>query len=66
MLSFLGRRRQYCDGISRRDFLRVGALSVGGLSLADMLRLQGSFLDCLREQVAAEAATAPRDPVELE
>lgn len=30
---------------------------------ADMLRLQGSFLDCLREQVAAEAATAPRDPV---
>ncbi len=40
MLSFLGRRRRYCDGISRRDFLRVGALSVGGLSLADLLRLE--------------------------
>ncbi len=40
MLTFLGRSRRYCDGISRRDFLRVGALGVGGLSLADLLRLQ--------------------------
>jgi hypothetical protein len=39
MLTFLGRRRRYCDGISRRDFLRVGALTVGGLSMADLLRL---------------------------
>jgi hypothetical protein len=39
MLTFFGRRRRYCDGISRRDFLRVGALSVGGLTMADMLRL---------------------------
>jgi hypothetical protein len=38
MLTFLGRSRRYCDGISRRDFLRVGALGVGGLSLADLLR----------------------------
>jgi hypothetical protein len=40
MLTFLGKRRRFCDGISRRDFLRVGALSVGGLSLADLLRLE--------------------------
>jgi hypothetical protein len=40
MLTFFGRRRRFCDGISRRDFLRVGALTVGGLSLADLLRLQ--------------------------
>jgi hypothetical protein len=38
MLTFFGRRRRYCDGISRRDFLRVGALSVGGLSMADLMR----------------------------
>ena len=37
MLSFPGRRRSR-DGVSRRDFLRVGALTVGGLSLADLLR----------------------------
>ena len=40
MLTFLGRRRRFCDGVSRRDFLRVGALSIGGLSLADLLRLK--------------------------
>jgi hypothetical protein len=47
MLTFLGRRRRFCDGISRRDFLRVGALGVGGLTLADLLRLE------------AQAATRP-------
>src|SRR6478752_5940145 len=40
MLTFLGRRRRFCDGISRRDFLQLGALTVGGLSLADLLRRQ--------------------------
>jgi len=40
MLTFLGRRRQFCDGISRRDFLRVGALAVGELSMADLLRMK--------------------------
>jgi Protein of unknown function (DUF1501) len=38
MLTILGRKRRFCDGVSRRDFLRVGALAVGGLSLADLLR----------------------------
>jgi hypothetical protein len=40
MLTFFGRSQRFCDGVSRRDFLRVGALTVGGLSLADVLRLQ--------------------------
>jgi uncharacterized protein (DUF1501 family) len=40
MLTFWGPRRRFCDQISRRDFLRVGALGLGGLTLADVLRLQ--------------------------
>jgi Protein of unknown function (DUF1501) len=36
----LQRRFRFCDGLSRRDFLRVGALGVGGLTLADLLRLR--------------------------
>ncbi|MEX0642178.1 MAG: DUF1501 domain-containing protein [Pirellulales bacterium] len=48
MLTFLGRKQSFCDGVSRRDFLRVGALSVGGLSLPEVLRLR------------AEAGTANR------
>jgi hypothetical protein len=44
MLTFWGRQREFCDGVSRRDFLRVGALGAGtlGLTLADLLRLQAA------------------------
>ena len=41
MLNILGRKTQYCDGVSRRSFLKIGGLSagaVGGLSLADLMR----------------------------
>src|SRR5262245_42663253 len=31
-----------CQGYSRREFLRVGSLGLGGLSLAQLLRVQGS------------------------
>src|SRR5437660_107096 len=31
---------QRCDGVTRREFLRVGSLSALGLSLADVLRLR--------------------------
>ena len=37
MLTFFGSKQRLCDGLSRRDFLKVGALSVGGLTLADLL-----------------------------
>jgi hypothetical protein len=30
----------YCDGISRRNLLRVGALGIAGLTLADVLRAE--------------------------
>ena len=30
---------RYCDGIARRDFLKVGALSGVGLGLSDYLGL---------------------------
>ena len=38
MLTIFGRRKRFCDSVSRRDFLRVGALTVGGLTMADLLR----------------------------
>src|SRR5262249_182529 len=40
MLTIWGSRQRLCDGLSRRQFLRVGALTVGGLTLADLLRLR--------------------------
>ena len=41
MLGFLsGRGTGTCNGASRRDALRVGTLGLGGLTLADILRLK--------------------------
>jgi len=31
---------RFCDGLSRRSFLQIGGLSVGGLSLSDLLRAE--------------------------
>ncbi|MFM8890067.1 MAG: DUF1501 domain-containing protein, partial [Planctomycetia bacterium] len=33
-------RRAMCDGFTRRDLLRIGSLSVGGLSLPQLLRAE--------------------------
>ena len=40
MLTIFGSHHRLCDGVSRRDFLKVGGLSVGGLTLADLLRFK--------------------------
>ena len=43
MLRFaLGRHRRNCEGTSRRDFLQVGALGLGALTLSDVLRTRAS------------------------
>ena len=41
MLTVLGKRQErFCDGVPRRSFLSAGFLGLGGLSLADVLRLR--------------------------
>src|SRR5437016_1506803 len=40
MLTILGPRRQLCDKASRRDFLKIGGLAMGGLSLPEILRAE--------------------------
>jgi hypothetical protein len=47
MLSILGRKPRgtsgrFCDGVSRREFLRIGGLAMGGLSLPGLLRAEAS------------------------
>jgi hypothetical protein len=40
MLTIPGPRSRYCDGISRRSWLKIGGLALGGLALPDILRAQ--------------------------
>src|ERR1700720_2468447 len=49
MLSLLGRPVRLCDGLTRREVLRVGGLGVSGLLWSDLLRAR-----------AAAARPAPR------
>src|SRR5262245_16595221 len=49
MLTFFNSpSERYCDGLSRRCFLRAGGLALGGLTLSNFLRLK------------AEGAVAPK------
>ena len=49
MLTLLGNQHsKFCDGISRRNFLKIGALGLGGLALPELL--------------AAEAVSGQRHP----
>ena len=45
MLTILGRKSQYCDGIARRSFLKIGGLAtgaIGGFNLASLLRAEST------------------------
>ncbi len=44
MLTIWGRKDRYCDGLSRRSFLRIGALGLGAgsLTLADVFRAEAA------------------------
>jgi len=45
MLRLAGKRYRFCDGMNRRDFFQVGALALGNLTLADVLRLRAQGKD---------------------
>src|SRR3954447_6675540 len=42
MLSIHGPGRRFCDNVSRRDFLKIGGLAMGGLSLPEILRAEAA------------------------
>jgi uncharacterized protein (DUF1501 family) len=55
MLSFLGQRQPFCDGVSRRNFLQIGAFGAG-LTLADQLRARAATTTTRPTTTRAKAA----------
>src|SRR5947208_17013787 len=43
MLTIYGNKSRFCDGISRRNFLKVGALGLGGLALPQLLAAESQM-----------------------
>ena len=42
MLKLVGHKYRHCDGVTRRQFLTAGALTMGGFTLADLLRAEAT------------------------
>lgn len=55
MLTFLGRSQRFCDGLNRRNFMKIGAFGAG-LTLADVLRAQAAR----KEGAPTASVTTPK------
>ncbi len=42
MLTILGQKSRFCDGVSRRNFLKIGTLGMAGLTLPQLYRAEAS------------------------
>lgn len=42
MLNLYGQAHRYCDGLSRRSFLKLGAAALGGLTLPEIIRAEAA------------------------
>ncbi len=42
MLNLWGKPHRYCDGVTRRELLRIGALGLGGVTLPSLLRAEAA------------------------
>src|SRR6266480_1282760 len=40
MLTIYGNKSRFCDGVSRRNSLKIGSLALGGLTLPELLRAE--------------------------
>src|SRR5437899_4368484 len=64
MLTIWGPRQRFCDGMSRRNFLKIGAFGAG-VTLAEMLRLR-AFADGKTSPKAAIMIYLPGGPSHMD
>src|SRR6266850_5208738 len=43
MITIYGNKSRFCDGVSRRNFLKIGALGLGGLALPQLLQAEAQM-----------------------
>src|SRR5262245_58437995 len=50
MLTVFGKQHTLCDRVSRRSFLRIGSLAMGGLALPQLLRAESEASNARRHK----------------
>jgi len=65
MLTLWGGRQRFCDGISRRNFLQIGAFGAG-LTLADLLRARAQGASTVPSHKAAIMIYLPGGPSHMD
>src|SRR5579863_3251585 len=60
MLTLLGKSQRFCDGVTRRNFLKIGALSAGSLSLGGV-----TLADVLRADATGPVATPKKSLINI-
>jgi len=66
MLEFHGDKSIFCDGISRRSLLRVGALGIGGLTLPNLLRARSQAAPAVSSKTAVIFIELAGGPTHIE
>ncbi len=66
MLTIPGPRSRYCDGMSRRSWLQIGGLALGGLALPDILRASSGTAVPGREAKGIIMVLLPGGPTHLD
>jgi hypothetical protein len=62
MLTVRSSRHSFdCDGASRRDFLRIGSLALGGLTLPELLRARAGVSSASAATIASPVPTPTKD-----
>src|SRR5687767_8896427 len=66
MLEILGRGTRLCDGITRRSFLKIGSLGLGGLTLPGILGMRQAQASERRRDTAVILFWMAGGPSQLE
>lgn len=66
MLTVFGGKQRFCDGVSRRNFLRIGGLAMGGLALPDLLRAESRLGDSAKRHKSVIMIYLPGGPSHID